>query len=122
MNEGPFSWNPKRRLQFFGRNCCSYAYAGKDVRRWHLDDRRDELRGILRRLPNAGPIRYSESFDVPLSDLVRTVREHQLEGIVAKRAGSEYRSGERSADWVKWRANRGQEFVIGGYTLNGNAL
>jgi hypothetical protein len=59
---------------------------------------------------------------VPLSDLVRTVREHQLEGLVAKRAGSEYRSGERSTDWVKWRANRGQEFVIGGYTLNGSAL
>jgi hypothetical protein len=23
---------------------------------------------------------------------------------------------------VKWRANKRQEFVIGGYTLNGNAL
>jgi len=41
---------------------------------------------------------------------------------VAKRAGSQYRSGERSADWVKWRANRGQEFVIGGYIPNGDAL
>jgi bifunctional non-homologous end joining protein LigD len=93
---------------------------GKDVRRWRLDDRRDELRHAILRLPNT--IRYSETFDVPLSDLVRTVRENQLEGIVAKRAGSEYRSGERSADWVKWHANKGQEFVIGGYTLNGNAL
>jgi ATP-dependent DNA ligase len=45
-----------------------------------------------------------------------------VETIVAKRAGSEYRSGERCADWVKWHANRGQEFVIGGYTLNGSAL
>ena len=41
---------------------------------------------------------------------------------MAKRAGSQYRSGERSADWVKWRANRGQEFVIGGYIPNGDAL
>jgi ATP-dependent DNA ligase len=32
------------------------------------------------------------------------------------------RSGERSGDWVKWRANRGQEFVIGGYLPNGNVL
>jgi len=41
---------------------------------------------------------------------------------VAKRAGSEYRSGARSADWLKWRVNLGQEFVIGGYIPNGDAL
>ena len=50
------------------------------------------------------------------------MRKHQLEGIVAKRAGSQYRSGERSGDWLKWRANRGQEFVIGGYIPNGDVL
>jgi ATP-dependent DNA ligase len=66
--------------------------------------------------------RYSEAFNVSLSELVQVVREHQLEGIVAKRAGSPYRSGERCGDWVKWRANRGQEFVIGGYLPNGNGL
>jgi bifunctional non-homologous end joining protein LigD len=100
-------------LQGFGRASAIVLYAfdllmlsGRDVRRWRLDDRREELRVIVRRLPNT--IRYSETFDVPLSDLVRTVREHQLEGIVAKRARSEYRSGERCADWVKWPANRGR--------------
>jgi ATP-dependent DNA ligase len=46
------------------------------------------------------------------------VRKHQLEGIVAKRASTQYRSGERSSDWVKWLANRGQEFLIGGYMPN----
>jgi ATP-dependent DNA ligase len=54
--------------------------------------------------------------------LMRAVRKHQLEGIVAKRGGSQYRSGERCGDWVKWRANRGQEFVIGGYFPNADAL
>src|SRR5262249_17895931 len=114
-------------LQGFGSASAIVLYAfdllmlrDRDLRPWRLDDRRDELRDIIRRLPNT--IRYSETFDVALSDLVRTVREHQLEGIVAKRAGSPYRSGERSGDWVKWRANRGQEFVVGGYVLNGNAL
>jgi bifunctional non-homologous end joining protein LigD len=57
-----------------------------------------------------------------LSELIREVRQHQLEGIVAKRAGSEYRSGARSGDRIKWRANRGQEFVIEGYIPNGHAL
>ena len=55
---------------------------------------------------------------MPLSELVSAVRQHQLEGIVAKRIGSPY----RSADWLKWRANRGQEFVIGGYVANANML
>ena len=50
------------------------------------------------------------------------VREHKLEGIVAKRAGSLYRSGKRSDDWLKWRANRGQEFVIGGYIPKGSMV
>jgi DNA ligase D-like protein (predicted ligase) len=93
-------------------------WLGKDVRVWPLEERRQQLRDIVQHLPDT--IRFSETFDVPLSELMRAVR--QLEGIVAKRAGSQYRSGERSADWVKWRANRGQEFVIGGYIPNGDAL
>ena len=59
---------------------------------------------------------------MPLADLESVVREHRLEGIVAKRAGSPYRSGERCGDWLKWRANRGQEFVIGGYVAKGNQI
>jgi ATP-dependent DNA ligase len=54
---------------------------------------------------------------------MQAVRKHQLEGIVAKRAGSQYHSGERFADWLKWRAIRGQGFVIGGgYIPNGDPL
>jgi ATP-dependent DNA ligase len=59
---------------------------------------------------------------VPLPDLMGAVRQHRLEGIVAKRAGSPYRSGERCGDWLKWRATRGQEFVIGGYIPSHNIV
>lgn len=93
---------------------------GRDVRSWPLQERREELRETIERLPDT--VRYSETFRVPLSELMNAVREHQLEGIVAKRAGSEYHSGERSADWMKWRANRSQEFVIGGYIPSGDIL
>jgi ATP-dependent DNA ligase len=93
---------------------------GKDVRLWPLDDRREQLREIIASLPDV--IRFSETFNVPLPELMGAVRKHQLEGIVAKRAGSPYRSGERSFDWIKWRANRSQEFVVGGYIPNGNIL
>lgn len=93
---------------------------GKDVRAWPLDDRRQQLREVVQHLPDS--IRFSETFDVPLSELMRAVSKHQLEGIVTKRASSQYRSGDRTADWVKWRANRGQEFVLGGYVPNGGVL
>jgi DNA ligase D-like protein (predicted ligase) len=95
-------------------------WQGKDVRSWPLEKRRQQLRKVVQRLPDT--IRFSETFDVPLSELVRAVRQHQLEGIVAKRACSQYRPGVRCGDWVKWRANRGQEFVIGGYVPNGTAV
>jgi ATP-dependent DNA ligase len=63
------------------------------------------------RLAGSDPL--ADTFDVPAAALIQVVRENGLEG-VAKRTGSTYRSG-RSGDWVKWRANRDQEFVIGGY-------
>jgi bifunctional non-homologous end joining protein LigD len=43
----------------------------------------------------------------------------QAEGIVSKRAAGVYKPG-RSADWVKVKCRREQEFVIGGFTLPGN--
>jgi ATP-dependent DNA ligase len=90
------------------------------VRSWPLEQRRRQLRKTVQHLPDT--IRFSETFDAPFSELMRVVRRHQLEGIVAKRTGSQYRSGERCGDWLKWRANRGQEFVIGGYIPNGTAV
>jgi bifunctional non-homologous end joining protein LigD len=47
--------------------------------------------------------------------MLRQVREHKLEGVVAKRMDSVYQPGERSGAWVKHRVNQGQEFVAGGY-------
>jgi len=85
---------------------------GRDLRGSALEDRRDRLRKLVSGLP--GIIRYSYTFAVPAPALMRVIREKGLEGIVTKRAGSTYRSG-RSGDWIKWRANRGQELVIGGY-------
>jgi ATP-dependent DNA ligase len=52
--------------------------------------------------------------DASLPDLIRSVREQGLEGLVAKRRNGAYESGQRSGAWRKMRIN--QEFVIGGYT------
>ena len=45
-----------------------------------------------------------------------------LEGLVAKRRSSRYESGQRSGAWQKMRVNRGQAFVIGGYTVGGSTF
>ena len=62
-----------------------------------------------------GHIDISLAVETTLAKLLKTVRENQLEGIVAKRTDSLYESGQRSGAWAKHRINRGQEFVIGGY-------
>jgi DNA ligase D-like protein (predicted ligase) len=89
--------------------------AGQDLRSETLDTRRELLRTrILTKLDE--PIRYSAELTAGLSDLIRSVREQGLEGLVAKRRNSVYEPGQRSGAWRKMRINQGQEFVIGGYT------
>jgi DNA ligase D-like protein (predicted ligase) len=67
----------------------------------------------------ADPIRYSPILEASLANLIRSVKEQGLEGLVAKRRDSKYEPGQRSGAWVKMRVNRSQEFVIGGYTVGG---
>jgi ATP-dependent DNA ligase len=51
-----------------------------------------------------------------LEDLLHSVKAQGLEGLVAKRTESKYEPGQRSGAWQKVRVNRGQEFVLAGYT------
>jgi bifunctional non-homologous end joining protein LigD len=90
--------------------------AGRDVMNEPLTKRRELLqRHVLAKLGE--PIRESPELEASLPDLVRSVKAQGLEGLVAKRRDSRYEAGERSGIWQKMRVNRGQEFVIGGYTV-----
>lgn len=90
--------------------------AGTDVRFEPLERRRALLQErVLSKLRE--PVRYSPDLDASLPDLIQSVRDQGLEGLVAKRRSSVYESGQRSGAWLKMRVNRGQEFVIGGYTV-----
>jgi DNA ligase D-like protein (predicted ligase) len=60
-------------------------------------------------------IRIADYFEAAPKDLLSAVREQGLEGIIGKRKDSLYQPGKRSGAWIKYRVNRGQEFVIGGY-------
>ena len=70
----------------------------------------------------AEPFRYIGQLKASLRDLIHSVKAQGLEGLVAKRRNRRYKSGLRSGAWMKMRVNRGQEFVIGGYTLGTNTF
>lgn len=89
---------------------------GRDVMREPLEARRDLLeRKVLPKLRE--PVRYTPPLDASLRVLGQSVKAQGLEGLVAKRRDSPYQPGLRAGAWMKMRVNRGQEFVIGGYTI-----
>ena len=88
------------------------ALEGFDLRPLALVKRKAILKELL---PEAGPLRYSEHFEKDGEALYDRAVGLGLEGIVAKKADSPYRSG-RSGDWLKVRADKTGDFVVVGYT------
>ena len=70
---------------------------------------------LARVLPRAGALRYSDHVPARGKQLFEQVKSRGLEGLIAKRATSPYRSG-RSGDWLKLPAEKTGDFVICGYT------
>jgi DNA ligase D-like protein (predicted ligase) len=94
---------------------------GRDVRHEPFEKRRAWLeRHVLPSL--AEPVRYTGELTASLRDLIASVKAHGFEGLVAKRRDSRYEAGQRSGAWQKMRVNRGQEFVIGGYTIGAHTF
>jgi len=95
--------------------------AGRDVSAETLTVRRELLeQKVLPKLTE--PVRYAGVLDASLHDLIHAVKTQGFEGLVAKRRSSRYEPGLRSGAWMKMRINRGQEFVIGGYTIGTRAF
>jgi bifunctional non-homologous end joining protein LigD len=94
---------------------------GRDVTREPLAQRRRLLEERV--LPELDePIRYSQELQAGLQDLIQAVKAQGFEGLVAKNRTKRYEPGQRSGAWQKMRVNRGQDFVIGGYTVGGNSF
>jgi len=88
------------------------AFAGYDLRKLPLVKRKEILQQVL---PHTGPLRFSEHFEKNGEALYEQVVKLGLEGVMAKKADSPYRSG-RSSDWLKIRADRIDDFVVVGFT------
>lgn len=90
-------------------------YEGKDLKNLSLLERKAILKTVL---PQNEQILFSEHFDTSGADFLKEAKKLGLEGIMAKRKYSSYHVNNRSHDWLKIKANKRQEVVIGGYTLN----
>jgi bifunctional non-homologous end joining protein LigD len=90
------------------------AFSGKDLRKLPLVERRAVLEEHAL-ADMRDPVRLSAVFTASPKQLIAAAKKSGLEGIIAKRASSRYETGERSGAWVKYKTNKGQELVIGGY-------
>lgn len=88
------------------------AWEDFDLRKLPLVERKAILKKIL---PKAGPLRFADDLPEHGNYLYQEVTRLGLEGVVAKKLASPYRSG-RSSDWLKIRADRVADFVILGWS------
>ncbi|MCS4163644.1 DNA ligase D [Sphingobacterium sp. BIGb0116] len=90
-------------------------YDGKDLKGLSLLDRKAILKEVM---PQNDLILLSEHFDTSGVGFLNEAKKLGIEGVMAKRKESVYHIHERSPDWLKIKANRRQEVVIGGFTKN----
>ena len=101
------------------RGIAVYFYAfdllyaeGHDTRRLPLRRRKHVLREAI---DFTGPIRYATHRNADGEAYFAHACASGWEGLIAKRASAPYGNG-RTRDWLKFKCELAQEFVIGGYT------
>jgi bifunctional non-homologous end joining protein LigD len=85
---------------------------GTDLRPQPLRERNQRLHQLL---DFADPLRYTEHRVGDGVEFYAEACQSGWEGLIAKRANAPYVAG-RTKDWLKFKCENNQEFVIGGYT------
>ncbi len=88
------------------------GFEGFDLRALPLVARKTLLRSVL---PEAGALKYTDHIEGEGEAFYDGLMRLKLEGMVAKKADAPYRAG-RSAEWVKVRADKTDDFVVVGFT------
>ncbi len=88
---------------------------GYSLKHLPLTKRKEILRETL---PEENIIRLSESFNATATEFLESVAKLGMEGIMAKKEDSVYIEGDRTREWLKIKANKRHEVVIGGFTQN----
>ncbi|MCZ2403791.1 ATP-dependent DNA ligase [Paenarthrobacter sp. Z7-10] len=87
---------------------------GHSLLRRSFQDRRSTLEEVLTAHTNAR-IQLSPLFEGNVDEAVATSVELELEGVMAKKRGSTYTPGRRSAAWIKIKNQQTQEVVVAGW-------
>jgi bifunctional non-homologous end joining protein LigD len=88
---------------------------GKDVRELPLLNRKELLQKLLSSY-KGDIIRYSDHVAGSGKKFFHHVKKLDFEGMMAKKADSEYYSGVRTREWLKIKHHNSQEAVIVGFT------
>lgn len=91
---------------------------GVSVMHLPLIERKEILKAIV---PVEGIIKYSDHIHSTGNDFFEVAVKEGLEGIMAKRADSQYHPAVRTQQWLKIKTHRRQEVVIGGFTKGRNS-
>ena len=86
---------------------------GDDLRGLSLLERKKRLKAIL---PRHKLIAFSNHRAIFGTKFFHEADRNGLEGIMAKRADSQYLSGARTDNWLKIKTSKRQEVVIAGFT------
>jgi bifunctional non-homologous end joining protein LigD len=86
---------------------------GEDIRKLTLLERKARLKKIL---PGHKLIEFSRHRKAEGTKFFAEAERKGLEGIMAKRSGSQYLSGARTDYWLKIKTSKRQEVVVAGFT------
>ncbi len=89
-----------------------------DLRTRSLTDRRKRLEALFERhpAPESDLVRLTVQSVGNGEALMQQAHEEQWEGLMVKIARSPYRADKRSAEWMKFKLNKQDEFVVVGWT------
>jgi bifunctional non-homologous end joining protein LigD len=108
--------NRHRPIQFYAFDILSLN--GHDTTQLPLIERKELLKDVI---PKNEVIKYSDHIEEKGIAFFNVSKEKNLEGILAKKADSQYYIGKRTNEWLKIKNHKTQEAIICGYTDPGGA-
>jgi bifunctional non-homologous end joining protein LigD len=113
-------------LQDYGNNIYPLVYYvfdilslnGKDTTGLTLMERKDLLKKLLKKNE---VIKYSDHIEEKGEQFFELAKEKDMEGIMAKKADSQYHPGTRTREWLKIKHHKTQEAIIAGFTEPGGS-
>lgn len=90
----------------------------QDLRGLTLTDRRKQLEALFKKHkpPSSDLVRLTPQVVGDGNALMKQAEEEKWEGLMVKLARSPYRTAKRSPEWMKYKLNKQDEFVVVGWT------